>query len=477
MNKLLTGSILVLCVLCITGYLLVTDHEKAGVDGRADLSLEKQTAEGHRDIPRDALAPDTPKIAEKKIVEQNAFMEETPAVSNSNEEKNKWIEAAKAAIDNPELNAKYAALWSLGKHSVPESLEILTQFLMDENFDIVTEAIDQIGSIGIQNKELRDRIYTLLTEKSMDHNFPARGAALVTASLIENNDRILPVISKFIQENDYGGDQDVYAARALSFAISPKSIPLLLQLLEKTDNPEVKDNALTTLAKIPTSEALKSLESYLNSPDDKERALTARVLSTRNIKQYNQVIEKAIANKNLGKLAMSTIAKSPAAAEISGDVLQRNDIPKEKKIEWLQFLEKNAIAAKSEVQSGIISAITPLLESNDPDLEIASIKTVGAMGLKDSAVLIESKFSSLNTTVRVEALKAYPVHPDTYKPMLEMVWDTNKEISRFALARCEFLLNESDRHLLEDVASRHDDELMRSNAQKIIDNYLIRPGS
>jgi HEAT repeat protein len=165
------------------------------------------------------------------------------------------------------------------------------------------------------------------------------------------------------------------------------------------------------------------------------------------------------------------VAKSPAAPAVFSELLQSNDIGKDDKISLLQTLSENTVLAPSEVRSGVVSAVNPLLDSADPDLEIAAIRTLGKVGSgKAVAEMLLPKLESNNSPlVREEALNAYALHcnPKNYKPALDMIWDGEENIRKSALTLCQPFLTESDRAVLEE-ALNHEDEFIRKHVEKIL---------
>ena len=164
------------------------------------------------------------------------------------------------------------------------------------------------------------------------------------------------------------------------------------------------------------------------------------------------------------------VAKSPAAPAVFSELLQSNDIGKDDKISLLQTLSENTVLAPSEVRSGVVSAVNPLLDSADPDLEIAAIRTLGKVGAgKAVAEMLLPKLESNSPLVREEALNAYALHcnPKNYKPVLDMIWDGEENIRKSALTLCQPFLTESDRAVLEE-ALNHEDEFIRKHVEKIL---------
>ncbi len=156
----------------------------------------------------------------------------------------------------------------------------------------------------------------------------------------------------------------------------------------------------------------------------------------------------AIANHRLPKKGISVVATSPAAHEVFGTVLQRHDTEKKDKIFLLKLLADNAWMASKDVRSGIVdSALLPLLDSEDTDLEIEAIKTLGKLGAgENTADVLIPKLQSENFLVQENALDAFArfCTPRTYKPLLELYWDDDEKIRRRAFVLSERFLNSSE---------------------------------
>lgn len=463
MNMKSTKFILAACAvffaLSLIGYLSLRNYEKPQPQVERIAKGTEKKAHGLSDSEK--------LTAQKEGKDEKA---QKVALLADQQEDHRWLDGAKSAINSPDINARFKAVFDLGKHPTPEAVDLLTLFLNDSNSDLVEEAIDQLGSIALKNSELNESVYKLLEAKAKDRQFSKRGQALVIAATLGLNDRILPVISDLISEKDSQARLKVFASRALAFIASPESIPQLRLLLGKSKDPEIHRMAFGALAKIATPEATDLLAEQVHSSDEKDQVSSAWALSLKNEEEYNQVLISAIAGGTIGGKALSVIAKSPAAPAVFSELLQKNDIGKDDKVSLLNTLSENTIFAPSEVQSGVVSAVNPLLDSTDPDLEIAAIRTLGKVGAgKAIAEMLLPKLESDSPLVREEALNAYALHcnPINYKPVLDMIWDREENIRRSALTLSQPFLTESDRAVLEE-ALNHEDEFIRKHVEKIL---------
>ena len=456
-----TRSIIILCavllLLSIIGYLYVsppTSDEK-----RAETALSGPEKTSVITVDQQAQKQETVKSGEI-----------TPVASDKDSGR---VDAASAAVNNPDISARFRAILSLRQELSPEAIDILSQFLNDTDVAVVTEAIDALGFIGLNNSDLEDLVFQILEEKAKDKDFSAAGHALITAAMLTEDNRILPVILDYVSEEDEG--LKAFAARAMSFIASPECIAPLKVVLEGCDDPQVHRNAFNILARIDTPEAVALLQQYIRSQDEDKQARSAWALSRQNKEEHNDILIEAIANHSLPQKGISLVASSPAAHEVFGTILQRYDTEKKDKIFLLKLLADNAWMASADVRSGIVgSALIPLLDSEDTDLEIEAIKTLGKMGTEEDTVdVLIPKLQSENFLVQENALDAFAKFctPRTYKPLLDLYWDDDEKIRREAFVLSERFLDSSDIEMLKKAAD-HSDEFISNQSKTIMDQIL-----
>jgi HEAT repeat protein len=117
-----------------------------------------------------------------------------------------------------------------------------------------------------------------------------------------------------------------------------------------------------------------------------------------------------------------------------------------------------------------MDAVRPLVDSNDPDLQVQAIKIMGmGFGSEETTEILNPKLHSSDTRVRKEALNAYLpyIGPENYKTVLEMIWDKDETIRRNALAYAQQFIDDSDHPLLE-KALQHEDEAIRKSVSQIL---------
>lgn len=372
-------------------------------------------------------------------------------------------------LSDPKITARVQAVLSIRNYPSPEAVDILSRFLDDKDAAVVSGAIDTLGVIGLDSK-VKDLVLNLLEEKARDKEFSARGQALITASMLGKDNRMLPVISDYISEGDDTGRD--FAVRAISFIASPECIPYLRILMDESEDSEVHENALQILTKIDTPEAFSILNEQLISSDEEKQTTSTWAISVHNSSEFNEVLKEAIANNTLRKGAISVVAISPAAPAVFSELLQDDDIKKEDKIFWLKILAENTIDSPSSVRSGVASAVEPLLNSDDRNLEIQAIKTLGELGaeIDATAQVLAPKFKSNSLDVRKTALEAYYSYctPDTYKKLDTLWWDKDENIRRSAFSLSEGFFDSSDREVLEN-ATKHTDEFISKQSKSILE--------
>jgi HEAT repeat protein len=428
---------------------------------------------------RVAEISESPEIAEHKGAKTSVIpaSQKLPAQENleTSTDSGKGLEfndSALEALSDPDVTARVQAVLRLRKHPSPEAVDLLSRFLDDEDIAVVSQAINTLGVIG-SNRELEDLVCNLLEEKARDKEFSARGQALVTASMVGRDDRILPVISDFISEEDDTGRDP--AVRAMSFIASPECIPFLRKVLNESEDREIQENAFHILTKIDTAEAFDLLQKQLVSLDEKRQASATWALSVHNRPEFNEALTEAMANNTLRRDAVIIVATSRAAPAVFSELLQQDDISKQDKISWLKIMAENTIDSPSAVRSGVASAVEPLLNSDDTDLEIQAIKTLGGLGaeLDTTAFLLAPKFQSSTLEVRKAALDAFYSYctPNTYKELEYLWWDEDEKIRRTSFSLSERFLDFSDQEALE-KATKHEDEFISKHSKSIVDQLF-----
>lgn len=458
MDKNYSKSILILCVILflISGIIYLSIRKTSEPEVSRSSQTTEQKAAKKSDVP----------ASQKSDVPASQKADITPAHSG---EHLALYDLALKSLSDPKITARVQAVLSIRKYPSIEAVDILSRFLDDKDAAVVSVAIDTLGVIGLDS-EVKDLVLCLLEEKARDKEFSARGQALITASMVGKDNYLLPVISDYISEGDDTGSD--FAVRAMSFIASPECIPYLRTLLDESEDSEVHENALQILTKIDTPEAFSILHNQLISSDEEKQTTSAWAISAYNSPESNEVLKEAIADNTLRKGAISVVATSQAAPAVFSELLQDDDIKKGDKIFWLKILADNTIDSSSSVRSGVASAVEPLLNSDDRDLEIQAIKTLGELGaeIDATAQVLAPKFNSNSLDVRKAALEAYYSYciPDTYKELESLWWDKDENIRRSAFSLSERFLDSSDREVLEN-ATKHTDEFISKQSKSILE--------
>ncbi|MDY6950750.1 MAG: HEAT repeat domain-containing protein [Thermodesulfobacteriota bacterium] len=381
-----------------------------------------------------------------------------------------WIASAERALSNEQVSQRVQAVLDLRKHAGAEAVHLLANFLDDKDEVVVSEAIDSLGSIGL-NSDRGDAVYDILEEKAKDKGFAFRGQALITAAMI-GKDRLLPVVSDYIyDENDSGRDS---AVRALSLIASPACVHYIDVLLHKSDDSEIRRNSFNALAKIDSPEALALLQKYMGSSNDEDQAASALALSTLNRADVNQGLADAIQTNQLETSTIRALARSPGAPSIFGDLLQREGFDKAQKASLLKTIAKHSTSYGSMERRGELKeAVEPLLSSTDPLIQKDAIRAIAGIGAEGTDVALMGTLDSKDANIRQETVSALVgyVTPTNYKELLPVIWDEDQETRRIAFMCVQQFLGESDRELLEKAKS-HPDELIRKQVPMLLDQVL-----
>ncbi len=421
-------------------------------------------------IPKKDLATHTPATEAKKTDQKALKVSVKDDTMRSEESRHAdKLAAVRDALKSPDSVERTHAVLSLRDEKTEEAIGILVQFLEDKDPRVLSEVIGTLTFIGLHS-ELGDMVFGILEEKAGDHNFVGRNKALVSAAMFGKDDLILPVIGDFLPEKDDELNQEEVhtAARALSFVNSPECLPYVRRLVEISDDPNVQRIVYNKLAKMDSTEASEMLKEILLSDDDKAQAFVAWALSREDNPEFNQTLTEAIKRGELRDDALSMIAKSPSAPAVFGNLMDSNVITNEEKISYLKSIAANTINAPSDIRYGVRSAVAPLLNSTDPNVELEAIITLGKIGGGEgTAKILEDKLTSDSDSIRKAAEEAYLNYttPWTYKPLLPVIWDKDQNVRRVAYIVCENLVDDSDRPIIE-KAAKHEDEFIRERAQK-----------
>ena len=384
-----------------------------------------------------------------------------------------WAQAAMEALKSQNVGLRVKAAMDLRNQFSPEAVELLEMFLNDSDPAVVAEALDSLGFIGL-NSELNDMVFEILAEKARDHNFRARGNALMTAARMGKGDEVLPIIADCIKEDT--PESESIAIRAMAFVASKECIPHIVEVLERDPDSEVLRDSFNLLAKINTPESINILVDNLRAEDPQRRKYAVWALTRKaDDDDLKERLTLAVANQELDKDVLGVIASSPMAADIFGEVLQSEEIEKEDKIDMLEALADNSIKAPGHIRNKMAKELLVLLQSNDPDLEVAALEAISDMGAQEDlsdelAELLESD----DFLVQQAALKAFIQYctPDTYKPLKKLWYHKEEQMRRTAFFFSEAFLNHSDIPDLE-KASNHSDEFIAKHSKMML-RYLTQ---
>lgn len=456
-------AVLVLAAILLVRSFITSDrNENQLVSKHPAQSVAQKNVAAHKERSQ----PSEAKSADQKPLQASVKDNTVRSDEDSHADK---LDAVLEARKSPDTVERIHAVLSLRDEKTEEAIGVLFQFLDDKNPRVISEVIGTLTFIGLHS-ELGDTVYAILEEKARDHNFVGRSKALVSAAMFGKDDLILPVIGEFLPEKDEElSEEGIYnAARAISFVNSPACLPYVRRLIEISDDPKVQRIACNKLANMDSTEAIEMLNELLISGDDNARAFVAWALSREDKPEFNQALKEAIKSGELPDDAMSVIAQSPSAPSVFGDLMDSYVTTNEEKISYLRIIAANTINAPSEIRYGVRSAVAPLLESEDPNVELEAVKALGKIGGGEgTAKLLEGKLASNNDSIRQAAIEAYLNYttPWTYEPLLPVIWDKDENVRRVAYMVCENFVTESDRPIIE-KAAKHEDEFIRERAQK-----------
>lgn len=382
------------------------------------------------------------------------------------------LKEALAALEDPgaDTGALIKAIVSLREVYSREAVELLIKFLAFEEEAVVAEAIDTLGVIGL-NSDQKDYVLKVLLEKASDKEFLLRGPALLTAAMMGEPGRTLPVIAKYISEEGDGGKD--FAVRAMAFIATPECVPLVRELLEKTKDWEILRDTYVLLTKIDSPEAVQLLREGLYAEDGDKQLQSAWALSRGLNEKHSASLIEAVSAGGLAKDAMAVIARSPAAPEVFGSALSNEALEKNYRLQLFDVLASNTLSAPGKVRNSVAEMLQPFLNSSDSAVEVAALKALAKAGAStDQTPVIAPKLESKDFLVQGAALQAFVQYctPQTYSPLKTLWYDDDEQIRRTAFFFSEPFLSTKDLPDLE-KATTHEDEFIKKHSQVMI-KYL-----
>jgi HEAT repeat protein len=383
-----------------------------------------------------------------------------------------FMEKARKAVDDPDESLRTQTARELRYAPSEEGMRLLVKMLSDPSPQVVSAALNSLSIMG-KNSPLADQVYDILEAKAKDKGFTERGQALIRAATFGKDDRVLQVIGSYISEpNDDERQSSVrYAAKALTAIARPACIDPLKAILNNTDDPEIRQQAFGALARIDSGQAQTILETYLLESNPQDRLDVVEAMSLAGKPEFNRSLYNAVVQGKLDETGVAAVVRSPAGPELLKDALSRNILDRGATLNLMKIYEKNISTAPSDRATEIASALTPALNSGDPEFELPALRILG-MGFGDydtTAAELQPKFQSPNNNVRREAVKAYLPYANeaNYKPLLDLLWDQDEQVRRMALGVANRFFNASDRNILIKAQS-HEDKVIREAASEIL---------
>lgn len=363
-----------------------------------------------------------------------------------------------------------SAILSLRKVFSREAVELLRKFLASEDDAVLAEAIDTLGVIGLESEQ-RDFVFNVLLEKAKDENFLLRGPALITAAMMGEHARILPVIAQFIAEEGIGSKD--YAVRALASIATPECVPLAKDLLEKTNDWEILREVYALLTKIDSPEADQLIRSGLYSEDEDKQYQSAWALSRSVTEKNSASLIEAVSTKGLSKDALGAVAQGPAGPAVFESVLSDANIDESYRLKLFNILASNLQTAPGMVRNSFAETMHRFINSSDSAVQVAALNTIAkAAASTDQTPVITSKLQSEDLLVKGAALQAFFQYctPETYTPLKALWYDNDAQIRRTAFFFSEAFMTAADLPDLE-KATNHSDEFIKKQAMVMI-KYL-----
>jgi HEAT repeat protein len=469
MGNRTSRSLAILCILLIgvVVYLLMSSPQESVVKPSVENTAQSTVASSPDTAAAKGVQKVVPQAKSKPQHPLNAVepvgQDQIPA---------DFMAEARRALNDADVAVRVQAVRQLRNEASEEAIALLQGCLDDPSTLVAKSALNSLAFIG-QKEPFGEKVYGILEGKAMDENFPERGQALVIAALFSGDDRLLPVISDYISA-DAESDKTANirsAAQALVAIGSPACVDPLQQILDTSNDPGVHRMAFHTLANIDSPEAVAILQQYLhNTSDAADQVHSAMALATMNKAEYNDILVETLTYEDVDDQVLSAIARSPAGPAVFEKVIYGSDVSQEERIQYLGILQDGMLKSTNQTRAGIIHAVTPLLDSGDPDLEMKAIQILGmGFGQLDTVEILKPKLKSADSQVRKVAVEAYRpyVTEESYKPLLDLIWDEDETVRRQAFTIAAQYIDPSDYPLLE-KAKDHEDDVIREQVTSIL---------
>lgn len=366
---------------------------------------------------------------------------------------------------------KVRSILALRSLLTEDAVQELLHFLEDDDDSVKGEAIDALGYIGLNapSEEMKREIFEALLTKATDTTYWSRSQALLTAAMFGYDDRILPVISAYVEAGDE--DSMEVAVRAMSFVGSQEAYTVLNKVIQTSDETKTLQNAMSLLMRMGTPESLATLREVLTSDDERQQELAMWALSRNDDPAFQEILINAISQNEVNQRALETLARSASGPEVFGELFSKGSSTQEEIIDWLAIISKNTSLASMSVRNRMAEEIGTLVNNNNEEIVLAAVKALGSVAsTEDQTAVLEPKLQSKDFLLQGEALNAYMQYcsPSTYKPLLDLYWDNDEQIRRTAFFFSEQFLNQSDLAVLEKASEHPEDEFIREHSKKLI---------
>ena len=218
----------------IVGYMLLFPLTETPQQNQPELAQVPQRSDPDisqvdQDRPAKSAKSEIPRNTAPKKKTETKNSPDTGSANQSNEKY--LLSAGRSALGNPDGRERAMAASRLRNANSEEAVDLLCKFLDDDDNLVIFHALNSLTLLGTKNSDLKGKVYGILLEKARDKNCPERGNALIFASKVGNDEKILDVISNYIDEYDEDETGKRFAAKALAGIADPKSIDYLQKIM------------------------------------------------------------------------------------------------------------------------------------------------------------------------------------------------------------------------------------------------------
>lgn len=415
---------------------------------------------------------------EKNSLDEASILESRPSNKGVSPrgENFKGGEPSKADKEARELMGKINAYYSS-----PGEVELstLVPYLDHADQHIVNNTLDLLVFMAKSGFKEKD-IFSLLASISADSNNKLREEAMIKAAML-GRDEMLPIIASYIgEQSDDLNQNDLIlayqtASRALSAMRNQDSVPFIKDLLDKTDEPDIRFTNYQTLAALGTSEAIDLLMLQAESTQGMNQINSALALARTESSEGFGFLSEAIETDSISATTVAKLAASPQAVKIFSVNLNAPETTEKVKLQLLNKLARFAPNGNDKSREKMTKEMVHFIGENDElILKMKAMDVIDEISAETTVEIMPSFFDAEEVELRRKAVDIFASYTNAsnYQILEKSLWDSDQKIRRVAISAMGMYMGKQDVNILK-KASEHEDKFLQQQANKILQQLEI----